>query len=326
MEKETVLQKKVKFRVFRFNAESDYLPHYKEYELIISQDEVMLDVLNRIKSEHDSSLTYRRSCRHGICGSCGIKVNNRATLACKERVFDMVELFGTYLTIEPQNKQRVIKDMVIDKKDFWEKYDAIEPYLVSSIDERPVSENIVTPHDYEELKEADICIQCGCCYYSCPSVEVNESYLGPASLAKAYRFNFDIRDEAKRSRLDTTNRLESGMWDCVKCYECAEACPKGVTPIEKITLLHTQTFQEGVAASNVATRHAVGFKHSIKMHGFLDEGMLVAYSEGVGVVKHIPEALKMFSKGKIVMPWSMPKSKNIGEIKKLIQSCSTAKF
>lgn len=323
---DTTLQKKVTFRVFRFNAESDYLPYYKEYELVVSQDEVILDALSKIKALHDSTLTFRRSCRHGICGSCGIKVNNRATLACKERIFDMVDLFGDHLTIEPQDKKRVIKDMVIDKSDFWKKYDAIKPYLIAQIDEHPKSENLMTPHEYEELKEADICIQCGCCYYSCPSVEVNENYLGPAALAKAYRFNFDIRDEAKRDRLETTNELESGMWDCVKCYECAQACPKDVNPIEKITLLHTQTFKEGVAKSNVATRHAVGFKHSIKMHGFLDEGMLVAYSEGVGVLKHMPEALKMFSKGKIVMPWSMPKSKKLDEIKKLIDSSSTAKF
>ncbi len=319
--KETIVVK-----AFRFNKETDYLPYYKEYTLEVYQDDVMLDVLNRIKWDHDSSFTYRRSCRHGICGSCGIKVNNRATLACKERVFDMIELFGNYLIIDPQNKNRVLKDLVIDKGDFWKKYDAVLPYLVSEINERPEIENIVTKEEYEELHEADVCVQCGSCYYACPAVEVNPDYLGPAPLAKAYRFNFDVRDEAKEERLEIVNKLGTGIWDCVKCYECQEACPKGVNPIHKITALHTQTFMEGKAKSNVATRHAVGFKTSIKAHGFLDEGMLVAYSEGAGVVKHMPEAIKMFVKGKIKMPWAMPKSKNLDEIKKLIESSSTAKF
>jgi len=321
-----IRKEKIVVKAFRFNKETDYLPYYKEYTMDVYNDDVMLDVLNRIKWDFDSTFTYRRSCRHGICGSCGIKVNNRATLACKERVFDMIELFGNYLVIEPQNKNRAIKDLVIDKGDFWKKYDSVLPYLVSEIDERPEIENIVSQEEYEELHEADVCVQCGSCYYACPAVEVNSEYTGPAALAKAYRFNFDVRDEAKNERLDIVNKLGSGIWDCVKCFECAEACPKGVNPIHKITALHTQTFSEGRGESNVATRHAVGFKHSIKMHGFLDEGMLVAYSEGLGVVKHTPDAIKMFMKGKIKLPWAMPKSKNLDEIKKLIESSSTAKF
>ena len=321
-----VKKEKIVVKAFRFNKETDYLPYYKEYTLDVFQDDVMLDVLNRIKWDFDSTFSYRRSCRHGICGSCGIKVNNRATLACKERVFDMIELFGNYMVIEPQNKSRAIKDLIIDKGDFWKKYDSVLPYLVADIDEKPELENIVTKGEYEELHEADVCVQCGGCYYACPAIEVNSDYVGPAALAKAYRFNFDVRDKAKEDRLDIVNKLGSGIWDCVKCFECAEACPKGVNPIHKITALHLQTFKENRAISNVATRHAVGFKQSINTHGFLDEGALVAYSEGVGVVKHVPEAIKMFIKGKIKMPWAMPKSKNLDEIKKLIQSSSTASF
>lgn len=316
----------ITFKVFRFNAETDYLPYYQDFTLEVSEDEVVLDILNRIKWDFDGSFSYRRSCRHGICGSCAIKVNNKAVLACKERVIDLYKIFGSNMTIEPQSKSRAVKDMIIDKKDFWSKYDSVKPYLISEIDENPTSEHLVSPKQYEELHEADTCIQCGCCYYSCPAVEVNENYIGPAALAKAYRFNFDPRDEAKHERLDIVNELGRGIWDCVKCFECAEACPKGVDPIHKITALHTQTFKEGKAKSNVATRHAVFFKTSINQHGLLDEGLLVAYSEGLGVVKHIPEAISMLKKGKIVMPWNMPKSKNIAEVKKLVQISSTAKF
>ena len=317
---------KLTLKVFRFNAETDYLPHYDTIEMEVDPKEVVLDLLNRIKWEHDGSFTYRRSCRHGICGSCAIKVNGRSTLACKERVVDMVDTFGTELTLEPVSKKRAIKDMVVDKADFWQKYDKVIPWLVAEIDEHPQMENIIPPSEAEKLEDADYCIQCGCCYYACPVVEVNEEYLGPAAFEKAYRFTADVRDHAKKDRLEIVDQLGQGVWDCVKCFECAEACPKHIDPIGKITKLHNQIFEEGVAKSNVATRHAVGFKRSIKKHGILDEGDLVLYSEGFGVFKHIPEALEMFKKGKIVLPWNMPKSKNLDEIKKLVDIASTVKF
>ncbi|BAF69803.1 succinate dehydrogenase/fumarate reductase iron-sulfur subunit [Nitratiruptor sp. SB155-2] len=317
---------KVTFKVFRFNAETDYLPHYDTIEMDVKEDEVVLDILNRIKWEHDGSFSYRRSCRHGICGSCAVKVNGRSTLACKERMVDMIELFGNELTIEPVSKKRAVKDMVVDKADFWKKYETVKPWLEAEIDEHPAMENIIPPKEAEKLEEADYCIQCGCCYYACPVVEVNEDYLGPAAFEKAYRFTADVRDNAKKERLEIVDILGQGVWDCVKCYECAEACPKEIDPIGKITKLHNQIFEEGVAKSNVATRHAVGFKRSIKKHGILDEGDLVLYSEGFGVVKHMHEAFEMFKKGKIVLPWNMPKSKNLDEIQKLIKSSSTVKF
>ncbi len=320
-------KKKLLFNVFRFNSETDYLPHYDKIEMEVGSGEVVLDVLNRIKWEHDGSFSYRRSCRHGICGSCAVKVNGKATLACKDRVEDLVAIYGEELTIEPQNKSRAIKDMVIDKKDFWKKYNTVEPYLKADIDEAPKSENLVSPVLAEKIDEADYCIQCGNCYYSCPAVEANEDYLGPAALALTYRFNADVRDGGKRDRLTTVNEIGPGIWDCVKCFECAEACPKELDPIGKITKLHQQTFEENMAKDNVAVRHAVGFKWSIQKHGLLDEGELVKYSEGlIGVMRHIPEAIAMYKKGKIVMPWNMPKSKNLDEIQKLVKSASTAKF
>ena len=326
MEK-SIQTKNITVKVFRFNGDTDVLPYYKEYKLEVSQEDVVLDVLNRIKWEHSGSLSYRRSCRHGICGSCAVKVNNKGVLACKERVFDLIDLFGDELVIDPLNKQRVIKDLVIDKKDFWDKYDAVQPYLVAEVEEEPEKENLVTPDEVEKIADADYCIQCGACYYSCPVIEVNPEFIGPAAFAKAYRFTSDKRDDAKVERLETVSQMGSGVWDCVKCFECAQVCPKDVNPIDKITRLHQQTFQEGVAESNVATRHAVGFKHSIEKHGFLDEGGLVFYSEGpLGMVQHIPEAVDMFKNGKIPMPWNLPKSKNLEEIKKIVKISSTAKF
>ena len=315
--------KKITIKAFRFNAETDYLPYYKTYEMEIGKDELILDLLNRIKWEHDGSFSYRRSCRHGICGACGIKVNGRATLSCKQNAMELVELFGDELIFEPQSQKRAIKDMIIDKGDFWDKHAAIKPYVETEVDPHPTSETIMYPEQVEKFLDADYCIQCGNCHYACPVIEVNEDYLGPAAFAAAYRFTVDPRDEAGKERLEITAELGAGVWDCVKCFECAEACPKDVNPIEKITKLHNMQFEQGVAKRNVATKHAEGFVRSIKKFGYLDEQDIVLYSEGLGVVKHLSEALKMIKAGKVhpfdFMKKKMPRSKNLDEIQKLIE-------
>lgn len=326
METDKITTQKVSFKVFRFNSIEDAEPYYENYDLEVTSEEVVLDILNRIKWDHDGSFSYRRSCRHGICGACAIKINDRSTLACKERMHDMVEIFGTDLVIEPLDIKRSVKDMIVDKGDFWQKHDAIYPYLISDVEEHPQHEHIVTPKEAEALNEADLCIQCGACHYACPVVEINEDFFGPAAFAKAYRFEADVRDNAHAARLEELHEEKQGLWDCVKCYECAEVCPKEVDPIEKITKLHNMLFAKGIATSNVATRHAVGFKHSIERNGVLDEGGLVLYSERASILKHVPVAIKMFTKGKIVPPWAITKSDNLDEIKKLVKSSSTAKF
>jgi len=326
MSTQNITTQKVNFKVFRFNADVDYLPYYESYTMEVTSEEVVLDILNRIKWDLDGSFSYRRSCRHGICGACAINLNGRATLACKENMNDMIKLFGKEITLEPLSIKRAVKDLIIDKTDFWQKHYAIKPYLISDVDEHPEHEHIVSPEEAEELNEADLCIQCGACHYACPVIQINEEFFGPAAFAKAYRFEADVRDDAHTERLLELHKEGQGLWDCVKCFECAEACPKDVNPIEKITKLHQMLFREGVATSNVATRHAVGFKNSIAKHGLLDEGTLVLYSEGPAIVKHIPVALQMFRKGKIVLPWNMPKSDNLDEIQKLVKSSSTAKF
>ncbi len=316
-------KRKIKIKAFRFNAETDYLPYYKTYEMEVGKDELILDLLNRIKWEHDGSFSYRRSCRHGICGACGIKVNGKPVLSCKQNAYELIDLFGEELVFEPQSKKRAIKDMIIDKGDFWEKHAAIKPYVETKVDPHPTSETLMSPEEVENFLDADYCIQCGSCHYACPVIEVNEDYLGPAAFAAAYRFSVDPRDNAQRERLEITAELGSGVWDCVKCFECAEACPKDVNPIEKITKLHNMQFEKGVAKRNVATKHAEGFVRSIKKFGYLDEQDIVLYSEGIGVLKHLSEALKMIKAGKVhpfdIMKKKMPRSKNLEEIQKLIE-------
>jgi len=325
--------KKVTLKTFRFNTETDYLPYYKHYEMEVGKDELILDLLNRIKWEHDGSFSYRRSCRHGICGACAIKVNGRATLACKQNALELVELFGEELVIEPSSTKRAIKDMIIDKSDFWEKHAAIKPYVVTDVDPRPETESKQSIEEFNNFLDSDLCIQCGACHYSCPALEVNPDFLGPAALNAAYRFTVDTRDEAGDERLKITAEQGTGVWDCVKCYECAEACPKEIDPIGKIGKLHNLQFVRGVAKSNVATRHAEGFLRGMKKTGYLDEADIVTYSEGwLASYKHIGTALKMMKTGKIHwhsgVPFinSIPKIKNLDEVQKLIEISQTNKL
>ncbi|HIQ28670.1 MAG TPA: succinate dehydrogenase iron-sulfur subunit [Sulfurovum sp.] len=325
--------KKVTLKTFRFNAETDYLPYYKHYEMEVGKDELVLDLLNRIKWEHDGSFSYRRSCRHGICGACAIKVNGKATLACKVNALELVELFGDELVIEPSSKKRAIKDMIIDKSDFWDKHAAVKPYVVSDVDPHPEAESKQSIEEFNNFLDSDLCIQCGACHYSCPALEVNPDFLGPAALNAAYRFTIDPRDEAGDERLKITAEQGTGVWDCVKCYECAEACPKEIDPIGKIGKLHNLQFVRGIAESNVATRHAEGFLRGMKKTGFLDEADIVTYSEGyLGMYKHIGTAMKMLKTGKIHwhsgIPFinSIPKIKNLDEVQKLIEISQTNKL
>lgn len=322
--------KKITIKAFRFNAETDYLPYYKTYEMEVGKDELVLDLLNRIKWEHDGSFSYRRSCRHGICGSCSIKVNGKPVLSCKENAYDMIELFGEELVFDPQSKKRAIKDMIIDKGDFWEKHAAVKPFVEREVESHPKHESKMTQQEVADILDADYCIQCGNCHYACPALEVNDEFFGPAAFVAAYRFSVDPRDNLGEERLEMTAQMGPGVWDCVKCFECAEACPKDINPIEKITKLHNLQFEKGIARRNVATKHAEGFVRSIKKHGFLDEADIVKYSEGpLGVLKHMGDALRMMKAGKIHLsdqiPFvdNMPKSENLDEIKKLIEISQT---
>jgi succinate dehydrogenase / fumarate reductase iron-sulfur subunit len=325
--------RKVTIKAFRFNAETDYLPSYKTYVMEVGKDELILDLMNRIKWEHDGSFSYRRSCRHGICGACAIKVNGRATLACKQNAIELVDLFGDELVLEPSSTKRAIKDMIIDKSDFWEKHAAVKPYVVADVDPRPEAETKQSIAEFNNFLDSDLCIQCGACHYSCPALEANSDFLGPAAFAAAYRFTVDTRDNAAEERLEITAEPSFGVWDCVKCFECAEACPKEINPIEKIGKLHNMQFEQGVAVSNVATRHAEGFLRGIKKTGFLDEADIVTYSEGyLHMYKHIGTAMKMMKSGKIHwhsgIPFinSIPEIKNLDEVQKLIEISQTNKL
>ena len=211
------------FRIHRYDPAKDSVPAVKEYVLDCDPMERVLTALNRIKWETDGSLTYRRSCGHAVCGSCGMTIQGASRLACKTLVKDIP---GDVIEVAPLKGFPVIKDLVVDMSHFYHNLRAIQPYFITK-SPKPVKEFKQSPEQYDLIDDATKCILCGCCTSSCPSYWKNDSYLGPAALLKAWRFIGDSRDEAKSERLDAVNGSD-GVWRCHTIFNCKEACPKDI--------------------------------------------------------------------------------------------------
>jgi succinate dehydrogenase / fumarate reductase iron-sulfur subunit len=216
----------LKVRILRYNPEKDTKPYYQDYLLPdVSPDMRILDILHEIKWKYDGTLTFRRSCAHGICGSDGMKINGKNRLACSILLKDLN--FKDTITIEPLPALPIIKDLVVDMTSFFQKYEVIKPYLITKTPPPPDSERLQSNEDAEKLFESAKCILCGCCTTSCPSTWTNENYIGPAALLKVYRFAFDTRDEAGDERLEIIDNPD-GIWRCHTIFNCIETCPKEI--------------------------------------------------------------------------------------------------
>jgi succinate dehydrogenase / fumarate reductase iron-sulfur subunit len=211
------------FRIHRYDPAKDSGPRWQDFTLECSPMERVLTALNRIKWEQDGSLSYRRSCGHAICGSCGMNIQGSARLACKTLVKDIAD---DVIEIRPMSGFPVVKDLVCDMEHFFHKYRAVKPYFVND-SPAPVKERLQSPKDQEAIEDAAKCILCGCCTASCPSFWKNEGYLGPAALLKAWRFVADSRDEAGQDRLEIVDGA-NGLWRCHLIFNCLEACPKDI--------------------------------------------------------------------------------------------------
>lgn len=215
----------VTFRILRYNPEKDNEPHFQDFTIEVSENMTVLDCLHKIKWEIDGTLGFRRSCAHGICGSDGIRINGKNMLACSILLKNLK--LTKPIVIEPLPHLPIIKDLILDMTDFYEKYKAVKPYLITNAPPPPDEERRQSNEDAEKLFESAKCILCACCTTSCPSTWSNENYIGPAALLKAYRFVFDTRDEAADERLDIIDTPD-GIWRCHTIFNCIEACPKEI--------------------------------------------------------------------------------------------------
>jgi succinate dehydrogenase / fumarate reductase iron-sulfur subunit len=219
----------VTLRIFRYNPETDKKPHYDSYQVEAEPTDRVLDLLEYIKGNFDGTLSFRRSCAHGICGSDAMRINGRNRLACKLLV---KELHGSRITVEPILGMRVIKDLIVDMEPFFEHYRSVLPYLINDEPE-PKKERLQSPEERERFDDTTKCILCACCTTSCPSFWVNEKYVGPAAIVAAHRFIFDSRDRGAAERLKILNS-QFGVYRCHTIFNCTEACPREIEVTQAI--------------------------------------------------------------------------------------------
>jgi succinate dehydrogenase / fumarate reductase iron-sulfur subunit len=300
-------------RVRRYNPEDPQPePFFEDYNLELDPSDSVLDGLIKVRETLDDSLTLRCSCRGAICGSCGMRINGHAALACKTKVASVAPLGGT-IEVQPMNNMPVIKDLVTDMAPFWGKIRQVQPWLRPA-EPAPVTEFVAPPGSMRHLEGVMSCIMCGVCVSDCTVLEVDKTFLGPAALAKAYRFVADPRDIASSTRLETLNQ-PSGMWDCTRCMECIQVCPKSVGPMDRIMALRSMTMAEKMP-DTCGSRHAEVFTDIIKHKGILDEPMLAIRTFGLKHVGRLlgmlPMVIQSLFKGKV--PWSGPLHRPISSI------------
>lgn len=213
----------VTLKILRYNPETDTKPHYETYTVQAEPTDRVLDALNTVKWTHDGTLTYRRSCAHGVCGSDAMRINGSNALACKLLIKDV----GTTMTIEPLLGFRVIKDLVVDMTNFWNNFEKMKPYLITDEQAPAGRERLQSPEDRELFDDTTKCIMCAACTTSCPITWTNESYVGPAAIVAAHRFIYDSRDHAAEERLNILND-KSGVWRCRTIFNCTDVCPRGI--------------------------------------------------------------------------------------------------
>ena len=214
---------RVDVRILRYNPEVDTKPHYENYVVEQEPTDKVLDVLNTIKWYQDGTLSYRRSCAHGVCGSDAMRINGRNALACKLLVKDA----GTNLTLEPLMGFDVIKDLIIDMEDFWDGYKSIRPFLINDDAAPSGRERLQSPAEREVFDDTTKCIMCAACTTACPITWTNPDFIGPAAIVNAHRFIYDSRDQGGDERLEILND-RNGVWRCRTVFNCTDACPRGI--------------------------------------------------------------------------------------------------
>ncbi|MBF0370180.1 MAG: succinate dehydrogenase iron-sulfur subunit [Magnetococcales bacterium] len=304
----------VKFYTFRIqrnrkSREGRIESRWQEYRVEAEETTTVLTALEEIKGHQDGGLTFRQSCRSAICGSCAMKISGRTRLACKTHI-GAVSRDGV-VEVAPMANQPILKDLVVDIGPFFKRIRKIKPYL----EEGPEANTDVGKSAYDQVNHVTQCIMCGCCYSDCTMSEVSPEFIGPAALAKAFRFVSDPREGQKTARLKDLSENHM-MWSCSRCAMCVEMCPKDVAPMEAIVKLRTRGLEKGFK-DGPGPKHALAFHEDIKKTGDLNEFTLMVRTIGViGAMKEMGTMLHFMKKGKVPSPFPH-KSGNLDELSKI---------
>lgn len=221
------MEERITLKVTRYHAGRDNQPRFQSYEVPLRKDWVVLDALNYVKDKVDGSLSFRWSCRMGICGSCGMMVNGEPKLTCATF---LSEYAPGPVQVEPLKHFPIVRDLIVDISDFLEKLARVKPWLIREEEKRVVDgEYLQTPEQADNFRQFSMCINCLLCYSACPVYGLDPLFTGPAAIALAQRYNMDSRDQGANKRLDILSQHD-GIWGCTLVGDCTRVCPKHVDP------------------------------------------------------------------------------------------------
>jgi len=287
-------------RIRRFDPKSGEAAYWDDHEVELGERNSVLDAILKVRDEVDGSVGIRCSCQQAICGSCGVRMNGKPGLACNTHLeAAAARLHGTgwnasthaqepggatgarIIEVEPMGNMPVIKDLIVDMDAVhWKKIQRVTPFLIN---QEPVPEReYVVPHEnMVDVTQTMACIQCGACVSDCLSMEIDPLFAGPAALAKAYRFVGDPRDAEHYERLKDLSEDEHGIYDCTHCFNCIDACPKGVDPMSQIMRLRRKAGTDHeIVDRNNGHRHEDAFVTLVRDYGLLNEAELLPRSYG----------------------------------------------
>ncbi len=311
-------------RVLRYNPDTDDRPRFHDFPVDAAPHATILDLLHAVKDAQDGSLTFSRSCRGGMCGSCGLRVNGAGKLACLAQAAP--EVREGVIRLEPLTNLRAVKDLVVDFGPFFEHLDAVTPWLVPRAPGQPSELSRLRPEQLRRVGGAQNCILCGLCFSSCTAVTHEPAFLGPHAYAKAWRFLADPRDGAGSARLFALNAT---VWSCSAQLHCADDCPTGVDPAARIADARHALWraratraapQAPKPSSTLGLRNTAYFYRSLKRYGKLDLRGYPARLGGLkGLALGLGTAFKLWAKGRNP-PAAMPRVKGWRDVAKLMKA------
>src|SRR5215208_739757 len=318
-------------RIRRYSPESGEAAHWDDFTIDLDGHRSVLDGILQARDRQDGSIGIRCSCRAAICGSCGVRINGKPTLACHTHLDKAAETAPNgAIVVEPMGNMPVLKDLIVDMDAVhWAKIQRVTPWLLPD-GEPPQREYIVPPEAMIDVTQTMACIQCGACVSDCLSMEVDPLFIGPAALAKSYRFVGDPRDGQHYERLKDVAEDPHGIYDCTHCFNCIDACPKGVAPMSQIMRLRRAAGSQGIEDRNNGHRHEAAFVDNIERNGLLHEADLLPDSYGgklhpravPELISSLPVITTAMARGKVTPQKALlhPHRRHYRQVRKLIQA------